>query len=182
MRRVYLIRHGKPDFPGGEKMCLGITDLPLGEEGRIQARELAEVLPRVEAVFSSSLSRAADTARFLGKPVQVVPGLQELGAGQWDGLTFREIRREYPALYEARGTDPKVPIPGQEDPEKGLRRFRQALLEALNRSTGDIAVVTHGGVMTAFRESLGGGWEKPGYVQIIPLMYDGEFHLQEECL
>ena len=30
MRDIYLIRHGMPDFPGGARMCLGRTDLPLG--------------------------------------------------------------------------------------------------------------------------------------------------------
>ena len=30
MRRVYLIRHGHPDFPLGAHMCLGRTDTPLG--------------------------------------------------------------------------------------------------------------------------------------------------------
>ena len=37
MREIYLIRHGMPDFPGGARMCLGRTDLPLGLRGRLQA-------------------------------------------------------------------------------------------------------------------------------------------------
>ena len=36
MRDIYLIRHGMPDFPGGARMCLGRTDLPLGLRGRLQ--------------------------------------------------------------------------------------------------------------------------------------------------
>ena len=30
MKRVYLIRHGLPDFPGGKRMCIGSTDIPMG--------------------------------------------------------------------------------------------------------------------------------------------------------
>ena len=33
MKKVYLIRHGLPDFPGGKGMCVGTTDIPMGEVG-----------------------------------------------------------------------------------------------------------------------------------------------------
>ena len=33
MKRVYLIRHGLPDFPDGKGMCIGTTDIPMGEAG-----------------------------------------------------------------------------------------------------------------------------------------------------
>ena len=36
MRTIYLIRHGKPEFPDERKYCIGRTDLPLSEEGRTQ--------------------------------------------------------------------------------------------------------------------------------------------------
>ena len=32
MKKVYLIRHGLPDFPGGKGMCIGTTDVPMGEK------------------------------------------------------------------------------------------------------------------------------------------------------
>ena len=51
MKKVYLIRHGLPDFPGGKRMCLGITDIPMGEKGLAQAAEMARNLPPVTTVF-----------------------------------------------------------------------------------------------------------------------------------
>lgn len=180
MRNIYFIRHGKPDFPNGEKMCLGTTDIPLGPEGFGEARTLAAQLPPVTAVFSSPLLRAVQTAESLGQPVQTVPGLREYDMGQWDGLSFRDIRARYPDLYEARGADPTLRVPGQEDRDAGLRRFASAMEEVLSQSTGDIAVVTHGGVLTAFLESMGGKREKPGYAQVITLTYDSMFHFKEE--
>lgn len=180
MRTVYLIRHGKPDFPGGEKMCLGTTDIPLGAEGLAQADAMAATLPPVTAVFSSPLLRAVQTAAALGKPVHLNPGLREYHMGNWDGLTFRQIREAYPDLYEARGTDPSLSPPGAEDQAEGLRRFASAMEEAVSQSTGDIAVVAHGGVISAFLRSLGGKGEKPGYAQVVKLTYDGTFHLKEE--
>ena len=46
MKKVYLIRHGLPDFPGGKGMCIGTTDIPMGEKGLAQAAEMATLLPR----------------------------------------------------------------------------------------------------------------------------------------
>ena len=62
MKNVYLIRHALPDFPGGKGMCIGTTDIPLGENGYAQAVEMAKTLPPVTEVFSSPLSRAVQTA------------------------------------------------------------------------------------------------------------------------
>ena len=33
MKRVYLIRHALPDFPDGQRRCLGSMDIPLGDAG-----------------------------------------------------------------------------------------------------------------------------------------------------
>ena len=112
MKSCYLIRHGKPDFPGGERMCLGRTDLPLSAVGRMEAALLAEYFPRRDAVlFSSPLRRAAETAAQFARPVSVLPGLAEMDAGEWDGLSFTEIRSRWPELY-ARRAHERVPPPG----------------------------------------------------------------------
>jgi len=180
MKTVYLIRHCLPDFPGGKRMCLGRTDISLGEEGLAQARELAVKLPPVAAVFSSPLARAVQTARAIGTVV-TVEDLQELYAGEWDGLTFDEIRETYPDLYAARGKDRTLPLPGAESNEAGLARFTAALTRIAESCRADMAVVSHGGVMALFLQQLTGTWEKPGYGQIIPLSYEnGKFTLQEE--
>ncbi len=181
MKRVYLIRHGAPDFPGGQRMCLGSTELPLSEEGWLQSKAMANALPPVTAVFSSPLLRAVQTARVIGLPVNILPGLRELDAGAWDGLTFREIRERYPALYEARGTDPSLLPPGAEAPDQGRLRFRGAMEEAAGRAPGDLAVVAHGGIIAAFLESLGEKKQKPNYVQVISLGWEnGRFWIMEE--
>ena len=41
MKHVYLIRHALPDLPGGKGMCIGTTDIPLGEKGFAQSRQMA---------------------------------------------------------------------------------------------------------------------------------------------
>lgn len=181
MRRLYLIRHGLPQFPGGEKMCIGSTDLPLSEEGFRQAEDMAAHLPPVTAVFSSPLTRCRQTAAALNRPVTILGDLRELYAGVWDGLTFSQIRKAYPQLYAARGSDPTLPIPESEDFASGAARFREALEQALQESTGDIAVIAHGGIIACFLRAAGLPPRKPEYTEILTLYWDaGKFYLQEE--
>ena len=101
MKRIYLIRHGLPEFPDGRRQCIGSTDLPLSGEGMLPASEMARALPTVSAVFSSPLTRAMETARAIRPDFTILDGLRELDYGQWEGLTFPEIRRDYPELYAA---------------------------------------------------------------------------------
>lgn len=181
MKNVYLIRHGLPDFPDGKRMCLGVTDIPLGKDGLAQAQEMAAKLPPVTAVFSSPLTRAVQTAQAIGMPVTVLNDMRELYAGAWDGLTFEEIKLRYPELYAARGTDLSLPLPGAEDHALGAARFHVCMDAAAAQSSGDFAVVAHGGIIAAFLKSIGGQWRKPGYTEIIPLIWEkGHFYLQEE--
>lgn len=177
MKKVYLIRHGLPDFPGGKGMCIGTTDIPMGEEGFRQAREMAKNLPTVTAVFSSPLTRAVQTAQAIGMPITAVEDLREMYAGEWDGLTFGEIRQRYPELYAARAKDLTLPLPGAEDPAEGLARFSAAMETAAKAAPGDFAVVTHGGIIAQFLQKTTGQWYKPGYCEVIPLVWDnGKFY------
>lgn len=180
MKRVYLIRHALPEFPGGERMCLGRTDIPLGPEGLAQANAMAKTFPAVSRVYSSPLERAVETARAIAEPV-ILDGLQELSMGEWDGLTFREIQQRYPALYAARGRDNTLPPPGSEPDEEGLVRFRAAMEQAAEDAPGDLAVVAHGGVIRLFLAFLRPPGRKPSYAEVTPLLWDnGIFTLQED--
>lgn len=172
MKQVYLIRHGLPDFPGGKRMCIGTTDLPMGAEGMAQAAKMAALLPPVTAVFSSPLSRAVQTAQAIGMPVTILDDLREMYAGEWDGLDFERIRERYPELYAARGKDRTLPLPGAEDHKEGLARFSAAMLAAADAAPGDFAVVAHGGIIAQFLKSISGVWKKPDYAEVIPLIWD----------
>lgn len=150
MREIYLIRHGMPDFPGGARMCLGRTDLPLGLRGRLQAALLgAEFAPLgISEWFCSPLSRSCQTAELMGcsSPV-IVPGLEEMDAGEWDGLSFDEIRKRWPEYYERRGRDRSLPPPGGEEFEHAAQRFSAAVARAMVLSRGDAVIVTHSSVI-----------------------------------
>jgi len=172
MKKVYLIRHGLPDFPGGKGMCIGTTDIPMGEKGLKQAAEMAKILPPVTAVFSSPLTRAVQTAQAIGRPVTILDDLREMYAGEWDGLTFDEIRQRYPELYAARFQDLTIPLPEAEDHAAGLSRFKGAMEAAAKQSPGDFAVVAHGGIIAQFLQSIGGSWYKPDYTEIVTIFFE----------
>lgn len=155
MRRVYLIRHGHPDFPLGAHMCLGRTDTPLGPLGRMQACLLGAELGSIDlTVFASPLTRCGETAAPLGKAPHLVPALAEQDMGPWDGLDFDTIRQRWPELYAKRAEEPLLVPPGAEPLASVQARVLLALEECLQQCDGDLAVVVHASVIQAILASV----------------------------
>lgn len=152
MRRIYFIRHARPNIPAGKAQCIGTTDIPLGTQGELQAVVLGEYMKDIplQAVFCSDLSRAIQTASAISSNPTIIPELREMDAGDWDGLFFDEIRLRWPEIYKKRGIDPNFPIPRSEPAEQGQRRFRNALETILQQTAGDIAIVAHCTIMQSF--------------------------------
>ena len=171
MRRVYLIRHGHPDIPLGERWCLGRTDLPLAAVGRMQAA-LLPFDPELtgKPVFSSFLSRAIETAQPLCAEPRIVAGLEEQDLGEWDGLPFSEIMVRWPELYTAREANPNIWPESAETPESVRHRMRRAVLSCLEESKGDIVVVSHKSAI----DSLTGQRPKLLHTSVSVLEWDGE--------
>ncbi len=175
MKRIYFIRHGEPDFPEGKTMCLGSTDLHLSLLGRLQAVLAAEHLkgtPNIR-LFSSPLARAVQTAQSFRLPITTLPGLREREMGIWEGLTFDEIQIKYPQLYEARGIDPMLAVPGQEEEQKALLRFQEAVFQGVRLAGSDTPVfVAHSGVLKLFIREFA-PLPRPAYGCVIPVDTDG---------
>ena len=171
MRRVFLIRHGHPDIPLGERWCLGRTDLPLAPVGRMQAAllpfdpELTE-----KPVFSSYLLRALETARPLCPKPMIRDGLEEQDLGEWDGLPFSEIMLRWPALYAAREKNPDIWPESAETTESVRRRMRSAVLRCLEESEGDIVIVSHKSAIA----SLTGQRPKLLHTSVSTMAWDGK--------
>ena len=62
MKRVFLIRHGLPEFPGGQRQCIGSTDIPLSAAGFAQAAEMASAWAAV-SLPQAALARAQASFR-----------------------------------------------------------------------------------------------------------------------
>lgn len=104
MTTILLARHGESDWNHAQRWQ-GHADRPLTDRGREQARALAERLRDVEldAVYSSDLTRARDTAEIVaaehGLPVHELAALREVDVGAWAGLTRAEAEHRFPDAY-----------------------------------------------------------------------------------
>jgi probable phosphoglycerate mutase len=96
-----LWRHGQTTW-NLEHRYQGQTDIPLDDTGVAQAEQAARRLAtlRPDALFSSDLSRAQQTAaplaKLTGLPVMLDKDLRERYGGDWEGLSDQEIRERYP--------------------------------------------------------------------------------------
>jgi broad specificity phosphatase PhoE len=103
---LVLWRHGQTVF-NAQRRFQGQTDVPLNETGLAQAAEAARYIAALEpdAIFSSDLGRAAQTAaalaRLTGLSVKLDADLRERHGGAWEGLTDTEIREQYPEAHAA---------------------------------------------------------------------------------
>src|SRR3712207_3489162 len=103
--RLLLVRHG--ESTGNVTRVLQGRDDPLTERGRGQARAIARHLAArgdVQAIYTSPLARAYETARIIGAAVGVEPepreGFAEIDVGQAAGLTLEEWIARFPAEEE----------------------------------------------------------------------------------
>ncbi len=104
--RLYLIRHGQ-SAGNAEGRFGGHGPTPLSDLGREQAEKTAQMLARegVEAIYSSDLVRAVQTAEPLAKlldlPIYQSAAFRERHVGVLQGLTFDESKQRYPDDYYA---------------------------------------------------------------------------------
>ena len=101
---ILLIRHGETAW-NREKIFRGVYDIPLNENGRLQAGHLAKALAArsVDAAYSSPLSRARETAQIVLEPhgidAVVHEGLRDFDYGDWTGLAEDSVASKWPAEH-----------------------------------------------------------------------------------
>ncbi len=147
MTELYLVRHGETDW-NRQRRIQGLTDIPLNDTGRAQARVTGRLLARRswDAVYASPLSRARETAEIiaaeLGVPEPtVLAAIVERNYGAAEGLDWIQIETRFP-----RGVD----VPGRESREEVGARVVPALLRLAEERAGQsLVVVSHGGAIRA---------------------------------
>ena len=94
---LVIVRHADTEWTVSGRHT-GHTDLPLNEAGRAKALALREPLGRwsFDAVWSSPLARALETAQLAGFAPAHRDELVEWDYGDYEGLTSEQIRRERP--------------------------------------------------------------------------------------
>ena len=154
--RLVAIRHGETDW-NVDTRIQGQIDIGLNANGRWQAQRLGQALAdeRIDAVYSSDLGRALETAHALareaGVPVQPQIALRERAFGIFEGLTFAEIEQRFPdEARRWRQRDAGFGPQGGETLTEFYARAVAAVADLAARHRGQhIAVVTHGGVLDA---------------------------------
>jgi broad specificity phosphatase PhoE len=150
MTTLLVARHGETDW-NRHGRWQGWADPPLNDTGRAQARRLADELRDIafDAVYSSDLRRAVETAEILaaphGKPVVSDEGLREIDVGSWSGLTRAEIAERFPGGER----------PDGETHEQHAERVRVAVMRIARAHLGErILLVTHGGTIRSIHDVI----------------------------
>jgi alpha-ribazole phosphatase len=101
---LYMIRHGQTEFSRENRFC-GSIDPPLNDVGLRMAESFAAAYSdrSWDAIYSSPLQRARQTAAALVNRVGVDPildeGLREIAYGEWEGMRHEEARERFPEAY-----------------------------------------------------------------------------------
>lgn len=162
---LYFIRHGETDW-NREARLQGQRDIPLNPLGRVQAEDAGRRLlglvpdPTLLDYVASPMERTRDTMERVRGALSLSragyrtdPRLVELTFGDWEGLTWREVRARDPVRAKARERDKwTFAPPGGESYAVLTARIAPAL-EAITRDT---AMVAHGGVARAVLHLYGG--------------------------
>jgi probable phosphoglycerate mutase len=158
MTTFYIIRHGQTDW-NLEGRWQGKADIPLNEAGRAQAQRLAGHLHRrrirFDAIYSSDLLRAWETATVIADRLNVepvlLPALREIDVGAWSGLTRDEVVAQFHDLWERLHSGEDVPRGGDGETFGQLYDRVVGAVERLmhERPGQTIALVTHGGPVRA---------------------------------
>jgi len=144
-----LLRHGQTPM-SVQKRYAGRSDVPLTDAGVAQAAAAAKRLESagIDAIVASPLQRTVQTAEQVaevtGLPVVTEDGFRETDFGDWEGLTFAEVRARWPSEMTAWLADPQVAPPGGESFAEVSERVTAALQRVLAGRTGQrILIVSH---------------------------------------
>lgn len=168
--RLVFVRHGET-ASNVEGRLQGQRDVPLNARGRDQAASLGRALsfalgPEIrrleaaDAFFASPLSRARETMELMRATMRLPaeryllePALKELSFGDWEGLTWSEIRARDPGGAEARRADKWGFVPPGGESYAMLAKRVQVWLAG---RAGDAFIVARGGVARTLMVLLAG--------------------------
>jgi alpha-ribazole phosphatase len=175
MKEILFVRHAETDMAG--TFC-DHSDPELNARGLIQLNELISRLraEKVDAVYTSDLRRAYATGRAIAKAFGIDcharSALREIGFGQWEGLTWKEIERR-DETYARRWLAEYPNLPTQAG--ENFRDFEQRVLEEVDSLSKKIeaehqciVVVTHAGVLRTVLRVLDGCSEKETWERTKP--------------
>jgi broad specificity phosphatase PhoE len=149
--KFILVRHGETEWNRVRRIQGSASDTPLSETGKRQAECLALRLKdeKIQAIYSSPLQRALDTAQAIAHYHQLavtsLPSLKEIDVGELEGVLSAELRQRFDELI-CRNDDNQewVKLPGGESVSDVQKRAWETVKSiAAQHSEGTVVVVTH---------------------------------------
>jgi broad specificity phosphatase PhoE len=150
---LVVVRHGRTAWNASGRFQ-GHTDIPLDDEGRRQAADVARMLApeSFDRAVASDLMRARETAEIvLGEretALEIDARWREMRFGSWEGLAWSEIVERQPELATRSASSPRFYTPaGGESFDDLCARIAEAL-DALRATVTDgqrVLVATHAG-------------------------------------
>ena len=180
MLNVLIARHGQSEWNQLGRWQ-GRADPRLSEFGARQAADAARRCGAFDAIVSSNLVRAGETAMIISEatgigPVLIDDSFSERDVGAYQGLTREEIDERFPGELGS-GVWPE----GWETDETVLERVQQGLEELLRQCRdGDVLVIAHGGVIYTLERHFGREFDRISNLEGRWLHHDGaRWHLGE---
>ena len=147
--RIILVRHTSVDVPKGT--CYGWTDVPVASTFEQEASKTKVNLSqygRMDAVFSSPLTRARKLAAFCGYPQpQTDDRLKEMNMDEWEMRLYDEITAHDPRILEWYRDYMYLSCTGVESYHDVYRRVASFLVDTLRGPWQQVAVFAHAGVL-----------------------------------
>ena len=154
MIRVFVARHGETEWNRTGRWQ-GQSGPGLNRTGRSQAEALAGRLAAlgIDALYSSDLARARETAELVAAATGTVPtldaGLREVDVGDWRGLTRDEVAQRDPEAF-GRWLKGESGWHGGETYDQMHQRVVAAVESIVSTASGmRLAVISHGGAVRA---------------------------------
>ncbi|MBI2831024.1 MAG: histidine phosphatase family protein [Chloroflexi bacterium] len=149
MTEIILARHGETLW-NAENIFRGRADIGLSETGLKQAELLAEYLSglKVEAIYSSPLRRARETALTIARYHKIGVGMAseliDLSFGEWEGMSRQEVKEKYKELYEQWEEAPeKAKMPSGESLDDARERAVRMVNNVIAWHNGTVILVSH---------------------------------------
>lgn len=112
--RILLVRHGETEWNRLHRFQ-GRSDVPLNPKGNNQARALGLALKNetIDAIYSSPLKRALETACHIAQFHPSIPlikesGLIEMDLGDFEGMEAQQWKKEHPDFRKAWEKNPST--------------------------------------------------------------------------
>nr|WP_254722255.1 histidine phosphatase family protein [Gilvimarinus xylanilyticus] len=143
------MRHGECE---GGRIFRGHTDVALTANGWRQMEfGVGQLKDDWARIISSPLQRCRTFAEHLsqsyGLPLDIAPGLKEIGYGEWEGQCVASVWREQEAACMAWSRDPEYHGPPGGEAFAAFRQRVLDTLKALAENGQPVLLVTHGGVI-----------------------------------